>query len=109
MNMPACLEQYDSKNLPPSVVEKIHVLSSGGGIDSAEQNLSLLENYYTRNKESLAAVWETLRKEERQDAQYRQKYGSSWTRLSSSEANKSWRNTLQTYEEYLSTSLNLFR
>ncbi|KAF0989850.1 hypothetical protein HZS_3244 [Henneguya salminicola] len=106
MNIPACFEKGDLKSLPPSVVEKVQELAASGGVPAVESNFKLLNKLTNNCRLDLDRAWESLKQEENEDTQYRRNYSSLWTRPSSAEASKSWRQSLQQYADHLKNAEN---
>lgn len=100
LNLPASLEDAPGVDLPQSLKDKSKYVKAKGGINHVGKLINELPELLQRNKEILAEIEKSLKKEEEEDNAQRSKYGKNkWSRKPSSMLNKAWMDYVHKYHE----------
>lgn len=84
MGLPGSLQAFESPTgIPQSLLDKVHILQSRGGIGKLYDLLENLAGLGRENESILNAAIDTLNSEESEDNTLRQTYGDKWNRTPS--------------------------
>jgi programmed cell death 6-interacting protein len=81
MGLPGAIEAIENPfTLPQSLVEKMRIVQSEGGLKMIEDQIKLLERMSQQTDSILNEALTILDQEEQEDNQMRTKYKDKWTR-----------------------------
>ncbi len=105
MNLPAALEaREEPQGLPAPLLQKCSEVKSQGGSESLHSARATVQMLRDDCLERLGAVESTIKEEEEEDAEMREKHGSKWVRQASASLTQNLRERIESFRKTLNVA-----
>ncbi|XP_063368295.1 programmed cell death 6-interacting protein [Cydia amplana] len=105
LNLPACVEEQDSGELPESIRSKAAAVRAAGGPGALRALMEELPQLLQRNRDILDEAERMLREEEEADAALRSQFGARWGRTPSPQLTEAFRANAAKYRQIIDNAV----